>query len=86
MYVLNLDKDTNRVLSVGKMPHPPAGAVLVDTLPDDDITDYLYVDGAYVYNPLPEPEQPEPTPTNSERITALEDTITALIGGIMDVQ
>lgn len=30
--------------------------------------------------------EPTPTPSDSERITALEDTMTALIGGIMDAQ
>ena len=30
--------------------------------------------------------EPQPTPSDSERITALEDTMTALIGGIMDAQ
>ena len=32
-----------------------------------DITDYLYVDGKYTYDPLPKPEvtEPEPTPTTA---------------------
>lgn len=77
MYVLNIDPKTNRILSAAIMPHPPAGAVLVDTLPDGDITDYLYVDGAYVYDPLPEPEPVEPEPTAEERIAALEEELAA---------
>lgn len=60
------------------------GWVFASEAPPEDFTNYLYVDGAYVYDPLHEPEQPEPTTTGSERITALEDTITAMIGGISD--
>lgn len=60
------------------------GWVFASEAPPEDFINYLYVDGAYVYDPLPEPEQPEHTPTDSKRITALEDTITALIGGISD--
>ncbi len=72
MYVLNIDKETNRVLSAAIMPHPPSGAVLVDMLPDGDVTDYLYVNGKYVHDPLPKPESTEPEPTDGERIDALE--------------
>lgn len=74
MYALNVNED-GRILSTcivlpnGKYDGMP----LVETLPDGDITDYLYVDGEYIYDPLPEPEQPEPTPTPEERITALEE-------------
>lgn len=57
------------------MPHPPEGAVLVDSLPDGDVTEYLYVDGAYVHNPLPEPEPVEPEPTLEERVTVLEEKV-----------
>lgn len=72
MYVLNLDPTTSRILSAGIMPHPPEDAVLVDTLPDGNVVDYLYINGEYVYDPLPEPEPVEPVPSDSERIDALE--------------
>lgn len=85
-YVLNIDPETNRVLSAGIMPHPPADALMVDTLPDGDLLDYLYINGEYVYDPLPEPEPVEPKPTNSQRLEALEQQMTALIGGVTDVQ
>lgn len=35
------------------------GIPIVDTLPDGNLPDYLYVNGEYVYDPLPEPDQPE---------------------------
>lgn len=86
MYVLNIDNETNRILSAAIMPHPPADAVLVDELPDGDVTEYLYVDDEYVHDPLPEPEPVEPNPTDSERIDTLEQQMAALIGGVADVQ
>ena len=65
-YALNLAED-NRILSAcvvlpsGNYEDMP----FVDELPEGDITDYLYVDGRYVYDPLPEPEEPEPSPDPS---------------------
>ena len=74
-YVLNLDSETNRILSAGIMPHPPEEAVLVDMLPDGNIVDYLYINGEYVYDPLPEPEPVEPDLTLEERVTVLEGKV-----------
>lgn len=62
MYALNLAKD-GRVLSATYPQYAPEDAVIVDALPEGDISDYLYVDGQYVYDPIPEPEQPEPAPS-----------------------
>ena len=53
MYYLNLDKKTNRVLSASllfngaSMPRSTA----VETLPDGNLYDYLYVNGEFVYSP-----------------------------------
>ena len=72
MYALNLAED-KRILSAwvvlpnGNYDDMP----LVDVLPDGDISDYLYVDGKYVYEPLPEPEQPETEPTADDVLNAL---------------
>lgn len=72
MYILNLAED-KRILSAwdvikgqdyGNMP-------IVNKLPDGDVTDYKYVDGEYVYDPLPEPEPIEPEPTADEILNAL---------------
>ena len=54
-YALNLSAD-NRILSVTFAKYAPADSVKVDYLPDGDITEYLYIDGEFVYSPLPEPE------------------------------
>ena len=58
-YALNLAED-NRILSATFEQYAPEDAILVDELPDGDISDYLYQDGVYVYDPLPDPEVPDP--------------------------
>ena len=62
------------------------GMPVVETLPDGNLPDYLYVDGAYVYDPVPvtEPEPEEPTPTLEERVSAVEDQLefTKIILGV----
>lgn len=58
MYILNLAGD-NRILSVGKAieGRDYSGKVVVNTLPDKDVTDYYYKDGKYEYSPIERPEQ-----------------------------
>ena len=58
-YVLNLAED-GRILSATYPKYAAEDAATVEILPEGDISDYLYIDGEYVYDPLPEPEQPEP--------------------------
>lgn len=60
MYALNLDTD-NRILSATFEEYATADMPKVDTLPEGNIKDYKYVDGGYVYDPLPEPIPTEPT-------------------------
>ena len=57
MYALSLGDD-GRVLSATLPEYAPAGAVQVEALPEGDISDYKYVDGAFVLEPLPTPAQP----------------------------
>lgn len=64
-FALNL-ADDGRILSATYEKYAAPDAVLVNALPDGDITDYRYVDGAYVYDPLPEPEPVEPEPSTEE--------------------
>ena len=76
-YSLNLAED-GRILSATYPQYAPSDAVIVDELPDGNIADYLYVDGEYVYDPLPVPEEPEqPAPTLEERTAALEEELAA---------
>lgn len=76
MYALNLAKD-GRVLSATDKKYAPAGAVLVDVLPDGDISDYRYVDGKYIHDPLPKVEE-DTAPTQLDRIEA-QITYTAMM-------
>ena len=79
-YALNLAED-KRILSAWVvLPNGNYdGMPIVDVLPDGDISDNLYIDGQYVYDPLPEPEQPEqPEEADYEtRIAALEEELKA---------
>ena len=59
MYALNL-ADDGRILSATYPKYVPDDAVIMDTLPEGDIFDYRYVDGEYIYDPLPKPEPAEP--------------------------
>ena len=78
MYALNVNEDGRILSACIALPNGDyKGMEIVNTLPDGDITDYLYVDGAYVYDPLPEPEPVEPEPTPEERIAALEEELAA---------
>ena len=70
MYSLNLDAD-NRILSACVCLDGFEYTNVVDTLPDRDVSDYRYVDGEYVYDPLPEPEPPTTEPTADEILDAL---------------
>lgn len=70
MYALNLGEN-NRILSVTYDKYAPPSQPRVDTLPDGDVNDYLYVNGEYVYDPLPVPPAPEPQPTADEILDAL---------------
>lgn len=53
MYYLNLDKKTNRILSASLLFNGTSmpGSVEVETLPDGNLYDYLYVNGEFVYSP-----------------------------------
>ena len=55
-YALSL-ADDGCVLSATMEAFAQAESVLVDELPEGNISDYLYADGQYVYEPLPVPEE-----------------------------
>lgn len=72
MYSLNLDKD-GRILSACVCLEGFEYENVVDTLPDGSISDYKYIGGEYVYDPLPEPEPQPEEPT-------IDDVLDALLG------
>lgn len=55
MYALNLNEESRILSACVVLPSTPADIPRVDTLPEGDINDWLFVDGEYVYNPLPVP-------------------------------
>ena len=69
-YALNLDEG-GRILSATYEAYATASMPVVNTLPDGDITDYKYIDGSYVYDPLPKPGAAEPS--------AEEDTLSMIV-------
>ena len=62
MYAVNLNSE-NRILSVTLDQYAPKSQPRVEQLPDGDVNDYLYVNGEYVYDPVPVPPEPKPTVT-----------------------
>ena len=77
MYSLNLDAD-NRILSACVCLDGFEYENIVDALPEGDISDYKYIGGEYVYEPLPEPEPPEPEPSQLDVLEA-QVTYTAMM-------
>jgi len=59
MYALNIDKETNRVLSATYEQYAPIDAIKVGALPEGNLNDWLYYDDAFHYDPLPEEESNE---------------------------
>lgn len=76
---LHLYEDGRRIHSAWKvLPDGNyEGMPIVEELPEGNLPDYLYIDGEYVYDPLPTPEQPEPQLTQEERIAVLEEKLKA---------
>ena len=68
MYALNLAED-GRILSATYPQYAPADAVVVEALPEGNVADYRYVDGAFIHDPLPVEEMDE-QPTQMDRIEA----------------
>lgn len=83
MYALNIDKETNRILSVCAVLENGDydGMPIVNSFPQGNIADYLYIDGEYIHSPLPvEPVVEEPT--QLDRIEA-QVTYTAMMTDTM---
>ena len=59
MFYLNLDKKTNRVRSASLLFNGASmpKSVQVETLPDGNLYDYLYVNGKFVYSPIEKQEE-----------------------------
>ena len=93
IYGLNL-ADDGRILSAcvvlgwhegEDVPKTYNDMPVVEVLPDGDVTDYRYANGAYVHDPKPKLEEPDPQPTQAERIKALEDQNETLLQCILEM-
>jgi hypothetical protein len=63
-FALNLAEDGRILSACVVLPNGNyEGMPIVDELPNGNIYEYRYVDGEYILDPLPEPEQPEPAPS-----------------------
>lgn len=82
-YALNL-ADDGRILSVTYEEYAPVDAVLVDSLPEGDVTDYRYVNGEFIHDPLPVEEIVE-IPTQLDRIEAQVAYNSIMLGTLMEV-
>lgn len=67
--------ENSRIVSAVAQRYAPENAIIVDNLPEGNPHDYLCIDGEYVHDPLPIPDDPDPQPTHEERIKALEDQL-----------
>lgn len=74
-FALNLAED-GRILSATFEEFASKSMPLVDKLPKGDISEYRYIDGNYIHDPLPEPE-PEPAP---EPEITTDDVLNTLLG------
>lgn len=76
-YAMNLAED-GRILSATYEKYAPDGSVLVDELPEGNLSDYRWQDGAFVYDPLPKPEPEPEVPSQLDRVEA-QATYTAMM-------
>ena len=81
-YALNVGEDS-RILSATFEKFAPVGAVLVNSLPEGNIADYLYQNGEFVYDPLPVVE-PEETTTIEDRVSELEQALEMILSGVTE--
>ena len=70
MYALNL-ADDGRILSATYPEFAQKDAAIVETLPDGNISDYLYIDSEYVYDPIHIIEEVESIPSPQDDTDAM---------------
>lgn len=69
-YALNL-ADDGRIESVTYEEYAAEGSIIVDDIPEGNTRLYRYVDGEYVYDPIPTEEQHEAEPTADDVLNTL---------------
>ena len=85
MYALNLGAG-GRVLSVTWPKYAPSDAPKVETLPEGNTCDYLYRDGEFVYDPLPEEPEPEdPMDALQKKVISLQEQNDTLLECLLEM-
>lgn len=79
IYALNLSED-GRILSVTYDEYAPPEQPRTDTQPDGDVSEYKYVDGEFVHEPLPKPPEPEPEPEPTPTEPTADEVLDVLLG------
>lgn len=83
IYALNLTTDKRVLSACVVLPNGKYdGMPIVDNLPEGDITDYLYKNGQYIYEPKPVEPAPEPAPSLESRVAIVESDVAALTAAI----
>ena len=77
-YALNL-ADDGRILSATYEEYATEGMPIVEGLPEGNIIDYLFIDGEFIYEPLPV-EELEYIPTEAEQLRADIDYLAIMTG------
>ena len=80
LYALNLDAETHRILSVTYDQFAPKTQPRVESFPENPY-DYLYVDGKFVYDPIPVDE----TPVDPEDAIPLEQKVADLEAAVFEL-
>jgi hypothetical protein len=83
MYALNLAED-GRILSATRPEYASQDNAIVDMLPEGDISNYRYVDGEYIYDPIPV-ESEEETPSQLDVIEAQVAYTAMMTGTLLEV-
>ena len=81
-YRLNLAED-GRVLSITYSKYGTPDMPEVDEFPKK-ATEYRYVNGEFIHDPLPKQEPSEPAPTIGERVTELEEALDMILKGVTE--
>ena len=82
-YALNLAED-GRILSVTFEKYAHEEAVVVEELPEGNVSEYRYADGEYIHEPLTNEDQTEEKPTHEERITDLEEALYMILNEVTE--
>lgn len=81
-YALKLAED-GRILFATYPKYASQDAVLVDELPEGDLHDYCYVDGEFIYDPIPV-EEVEEEPSLEARVGELEEALNMILSEVTE--